>query len=69
MHITFQLCVLLYPNLLEILSMKNGEHQSAGYVPETCLSVLYVLSHVKSPTVIIVIEFMTSEQFEKTALV
>lgn len=69
MHIAVQLFVLLHPNLFEILSMKNGKHQSAGYVPETCLSVLYILSNAISPPVITVIEFMTSEQFEKTALV
>lgn len=55
MHITFQLYVLLYPNLCEILSMKNGKCQSAGYVPETCLSVLYVFSNGISSTVIILI--------------
>lgn len=55
--------------MFEILSMRDGKHQHAGYVPETCLSVLHVLSNVISLTVIILIEFMTSEHFEKTALV
>lgn len=63
------MCIII-SQLIWNLSMKNGKHhQSAGYVPETCLSVLYVLCNVISPTVITVTEFMTSEHFEKTALV
>lgn len=40
-----QFCALLNPNLFEILNIKNGTHQSAEYIPETCLSVLYGLSN------------------------
>lgn len=57
MRITFQLCVLLYPDLFEILSIETAKYQSAGngYVLETCLSVLYVFSNAISPIVIIAI--------------
>lgn len=57
-----------YPNLFEIMNIKNDKHQSAGHVPETCWSVSFVLCNVISPTVIILIYYMTYTQFEEVAL-
>ena len=44
---------IVYPDFFKRLNIKSGNHQSVEYIPEICLRVLYVLSYVISPTVII----------------